>query len=63
MSLSWGVLPICTDIGENVDTAGALVGRELVSRALVATGSSVVLVSISTDLARTDANYLKVQKL
>ena len=63
LSLSWGVLPICTDIGENVDTAGALVGRELVSRALVATGSSVVLVSISTDLARTDANYLKVQKL
>jgi pyruvate kinase len=61
--LHWGVLPLCTDIGENVDTAGALVGRELVSRGLVPAGASVVLVSINADLARTDANYLKVQKL
>jgi pyruvate kinase len=63
LSLHWGVLPMCTDIGENVDTAGALVGRELVSRGLVPAGASVVLVSINADLARTDANYLKVQKL
>jgi pyruvate kinase len=61
--LHWGVLPVCTNIGDNVDAAGALVGRELVSRGLVPAGASVVLVSISTDLARTDANYLKVQKL
>jgi hypothetical protein len=53
----------CTDIGENVDAAGALVGRELLSRGLVEPGASVVLISVSADLARTDANYLKVQKL
>ena len=63
LMLHWGVLPMCTDIGENVDAAGTLVGRELVSRGLVSAGASVVLVSISADLARTDANYLKVQKL
>jgi pyruvate kinase len=63
LSLHWGVLPMCTKIGENVGTAGALVGHELVSRGLVPAGASVVLVSINTDLARTDANYLKVQKL
>ena len=63
LSLNWGVLPMCTDIGENVDTAGAIVARELVSRGLVPAGASVVLVSINADLARTDANYLKVQKL
>jgi len=63
LSLNWGVLPMCTDIGENVDAAGALVGRELVSRGLVPAGASVVLISINADLARTDANYLKVQKL
>jgi len=63
LSLHWGVLPMCADIGENVDTAGASVGRELVSRGLVEAGASVVLVSINADLARTDANYLKVQKL
>ena len=63
LTLHWGVLPMCTDIGENVDTAGTLVGREIVSRGLVPAGASVVLVSINADLARTDANYLKVQKL
>jgi pyruvate kinase len=63
LSLYWGVLPMLTKIGDNVDMAGTLVGRELVSRGLVPTGASVVLVSINTDLARTDANYLKVQKL
>ena len=63
LTLNWGVLPMRTDIGENVDSAGARVGRELVSRGLVPAGASVVLVSVSADLARTDANYLKVQKL
>jgi pyruvate kinase len=63
LALNWGVLPMLTDIGENMDAAGALVGRELVARGLVAAGASVVLVSVNADLARTDANYLKVQKL
>jgi pyruvate kinase len=63
LSLNWGVLPMCADIGDNVDAAGASVGRELVARGLVPAGASVVLVSINVDLARTDANYLKVQKL
>jgi pyruvate kinase len=63
LSLHWGVASMCADIGENVDTAGAAAGRELVSRGLVQAGASVVLVSINADLARTDANYLKVQKL
>jgi len=61
--LHWGVLPVCTGIGDNVDAAGALVGHDLVSRGFVPPGASVVLVSINADLARTDANYLKVQKL
>lgn len=63
LTLHWGVLPMCTDIADNVDVAGAHVGRELVSRGLVAAGASVVLVSVNADLARTDANYVKVQKL
>jgi pyruvate kinase len=63
LSLNWGVVPLCADIGDNVDAAGASVGRELVARGFVPAGASVVLVSINADLARTDANYLKVQKL
>jgi len=63
LTLYWGVLPVCTDIGENVDSAGTRIGQELVSRGLVQRGSAVVLVSISPDLTRVDANYLKLQRL
>lgn len=62
LSLYWGVTPIRTDIGENV-SSGVLIGEELVARGLVASGASVVLVSISPDLTRRDANYLKIQRL
>jgi pyruvate kinase len=63
LALYWGVVPICTDIGENVDATGALVGEQLIVRGLVAAGSAVVFVSISPDLTRSDANYLKIQRL
>jgi len=63
LALYWGVVPVCTDIGENVDTAGMLISQQLVARGLVAAGAAVVLVSISADLTRSDANYLKIQRL
>jgi pyruvate kinase len=63
LSLYWGVVPLRTAIGENVDAAGTLIGRELMARGLVAEGAAVVLVSINPDLSRVDANYLKIQRL
>lgn len=63
LALYWGVIPFCTDIGENVDSAGTLIGRQLVARGLVPQGAAVVLVSVHADLTRTDANYLKLQRL
>jgi pyruvate kinase len=63
LSLYWGVVPLCTDIGENVSSAGVLIGEELVQRGLLAAGAAVVLVSISADLTRQDANFLKIQRL
>ena len=63
LAIYWGVVPVCTQIGEDVDSAGTLIGRDLVARGFVDAGATVVLVSINADLARTDANYLKVQKL
>jgi pyruvate kinase len=63
LALHWGVTPLCTDIGENVDSAGALIGEQLVARGFVAAGAVIVLVSISADLTRADANYLKIQRL
>jgi pyruvate kinase len=63
LALYWGVAPVCTDIGENVDAAGTLIGQQLVVRGLVPAGAAVVLVSIHADLTRSDANYLKIQQL
>jgi pyruvate kinase len=63
LALYWGVVPLCTEIGENAAEAGTLIGRQLVARGLVAAGAAVVLVSISADLSRADANYLKIQRL
>ena len=63
LSIHWGVVPVCTDIGEDVDSAGTLIGRELIARGFVAPDATVVLVSIHADLGRTDVNYLKIQRL
>jgi pyruvate kinase len=63
LSIYWGVMPVCTDIGENVDSAGTLIGEQLVARGLVPSGAAVVLVSINPDLTRDDANYLKIKRL
>jgi pyruvate kinase len=63
LALYWGVVPVCTDIGENVDSAGLLIGRQLVARGLVEQGAAVVLISVDPDLTRADANYLKIQRL
>jgi pyruvate kinase len=63
LTMYWGVWPVCTDIGENVAEAGTLIGAQLVARGLVPAGAAVVLVSIHPDLSRSDANYLKIQRL
>ena len=63
LSLYWGVLPVTMDIGQNMDTAGALVGQEIMARGLVPRGATVVFVRIDADRTRADANYLKFQQL
>jgi pyruvate kinase len=59
----WGVVPVRTDIGESGAAAGELICRQLVERRLLRATDTVVLVSISPDLARQDANYLKLQQV
>jgi pyruvate kinase len=63
LALFWGVVPLCTQIGENLDSTGALIAEQLIARGLVTAGSAVVLVNINPDLTRHDANYLKMQRL
>jgi pyruvate kinase len=63
LSLHWGVFPVASTIVRKVDSVGTLIGRLLVERGLVPEGALVVLASISPDLGRVDANYLKIQRL
>jgi pyruvate kinase len=63
LALYWGVVPLSLQLGENLDEASALVGVQLVERAVVPAGGPVVFVSISADLTRSDANYLKILRL
>jgi len=63
LTLYWGVVPLCMPIGDNLDEASTRTGAQLVERGLVAAGSTAVFVSISADLSRRDANYLKIQRL
>jgi pyruvate kinase len=62
MALCWGVVPVCTEIGENVDQAGPLIRRQLVERGLIAADTTVVLVSINPDLTKRNANFLKIHR-
>jgi pyruvate kinase len=63
LAFYWGVVPLCMPIGDNLDEASARVGAQLIARAIVPSGSAAVFVSISHDLTRRDANYLKIQRL
>jgi pyruvate kinase len=63
LTLYWGVVPLCMRIGENLDDASARIGAELVARGLVSPGGATVFVSISADMTRRDANYLKLHRL
>ena len=61
--LQWGLVPISFEIGEHVEQAALLIKQQLIARGLVKEGSVVVVVNISDDLVRGDANYLKIQRL
>jgi len=63
LALYWGVVPLCIELCENLEEASARVGVQLVERGVVPSGGAVVFVSISADLTRSDANYLKILRL
>jgi pyruvate kinase len=63
LALCWGVIPIAAVIGEDLEAGRALIARLLADRGLIARDAPVVLVNISPDLSRRDANYLKIQRV
>jgi hypothetical protein len=50
-------------IGENLDDASTRIGAQLVERGFIVAGATCVFVSISADMTRRDANYLKIHRV
>jgi pyruvate kinase len=58
LALCWGVRPFLTD-ARDVER----LGREIRERGIVEPGATVVFVSVSPQLSRTDANFLNLQRI
>ena len=63
LALAWGVVPLVCDLGTDVAHAITQIGELLVSRALVSTSSTIVVVSISPELSAGPSNFLKLQRM
>ena len=63
LALSWGVVPVLTELGGDLDTAAKRIGAALVARNAIAAGAPIVLVSVNPDLAPGASNFLKIQRV
>jgi pyruvate kinase len=62
LTLYRGVTPMTTGIGKDADTTGTLLKRELSTRGLVPSGSTVVFMSGNARLERADQNSVNLQR-
>jgi pyruvate kinase len=63
LALSWGVVPVLTDLSDEVNVAASRIGSELVTRGAIEPRSVIVLVSVTDDLAPGPSNFLKLQRV
>ena len=63
LALAWGVVPVLTEMGGDVNAAASRIGAELVGRGAIVKGATIVLVSINPDLAPGSSNFLKIQRV
>jgi pyruvate kinase len=61
--LPWGVLPVLTDLSGDVNTAAYRIGEELAVTGVIPRPSTIVVVSITTDLTSGLSNYLKLVRV
>ena len=62
LALHWGVVPVSVDVADK-GPGSALIGQQLVAHGFVAPGAAIVLINIDPDLSRSDANYLRIQRV
>lgn len=63
LALSWGVVPVMTELGGDVNAAASRIGQELLSRRSVPSGAIIVLVSINPDPSPGPSNFLKLERV
>ena len=63
LALARGVVPLVCDLGGDVAQMITKIRDMLVSRALVASSSAIVVVSVSPDLSQLSSNFLKLQRV
>jgi pyruvate kinase len=63
LALSWGVAPVLTELGGDVNAAASRIGQELVERGSIPPASAIVVVSVTPDLAPGPSNFLKLQRV
>jgi len=63
LALAWGVVPILTEIGEDVATTGKRISDDLLARHTLEPGAVVVFVSVSEELGPGPTNFVKLQRI
>ena len=63
LALPWGVVPILTEIGEDVATTGKRISDDLLARHTLEPGAVVVFVSVSEELGPGPTNFVKLQTI
>jgi pyruvate kinase len=63
LALPWGVVPVLTQLGGDVNEAASRIGAKLVERGTIPPSSVIVLVSVAPELGRGPSNFLKLQRV
>jgi pyruvate kinase len=63
LALSWGTVPLLTELGDDVAKAANRISEELVARRLLEPGSVIGFVSVSTSLGPGPTNFVKLQRI
>jgi pyruvate kinase len=63
LALSWGVVPVVASLRGDVSETATRIGSVLTARSAIPAAATVVLVSITPDLAPGPSNFLKLQRV
>ena len=63
LALVWGVVPVLSEIGDDVATTGKRISDDLLARHALEPGAVVVFVSVSEELGPGPTNFVKLQKI